>query len=122
MRSVLITGCTVAIATAIALPGSARATTPCGGFVSHGAPVHAKVIRGAPSCRTARRVLARDLSSTASCSGSACVRYRAGWACSSSLAAFPRMASCSRGRAVVAAYRPPTERHRRPRPILVSAN
>jgi len=102
MRSVLITAVAVAIATA--LPGSARATAPCGIFVSHGAPAHAKVIHGATSCRTARRVLARYLSSTAPCSGSACVRYRAGWACSSSYSAFPRIATCSRGRAVVAAY------------------
>lgn len=49
-------------------------------------------------------MLARYLSSTAPCSGSACVRYRAGWAFSSSYAAFPRIATCSRGRAVVAAY------------------
>jgi hypothetical protein len=104
MRSVLITACAFAIATAIAVPGSARATTPCGSFVRDGAPVHAKVIHGATSSRTARRVLTRYLSSRASCSGSACVRYRAGWVCSSSYAAFPRMATCSRGRAVVAAY------------------
>jgi len=104
MRSVLITAVAVAIATATALPGPARATAACGMFVSHGAPVHAKVIHGATSCRTARRVLARYLSSATPCSGSGCVRYQAGWACSSSYSAFPRIATCSRGRAVVAAY------------------
>ena len=63
MRSVLITAFAFAIATAIAIARSARAITPCGSFVSGGAPVHAKVIRGATPCRTARRVLGRYLSS-----------------------------------------------------------
>ena len=104
MPTALIAACALAIATAIALPASAHASTSCGTFTSHGAPVHAKVIHGATSCPTARHVLARYLASTTPCSGSACLRIRQGWACSSSYSAFPRIATCSRGRAVVAAY------------------
>jgi len=59
---------------------------------------------GATSRGTAPRVLARYPSSTAPCTDSACARYPADWACSSSYSALPRIATRSRGRAVAAAY------------------
>jgi len=59
---------------------------------------------GATSRRTTPRVLARYPSSTAPCTDSACARYPADWACSSSYSALPRIATRSRGRAVAAAY------------------
>jgi len=50
-------------------------------------------------------VLRRYLTSHAPCSGSACVRRHLGWTCAAAPpGAFPRLASCSRGRAVIAAY------------------
>ena len=104
MRSnpLLLAGLMLAIT--LAAPHPAGAATGCGTFKADGAPVHAKVIRGATTCATARAVLRRYLISNAPCSGSACVRFVRGWACTSSYSAFPRIATCSRGRAVVAAY------------------
>jgi hypothetical protein len=82
----------------------ADAAANCGTFPSDGAAVHAKVIRGRSACATARRVLRAYLGSSAPCSGSACVRSHFGWMCATAAwSAFPRLASCSRRRAVIAA-------------------
>jgi hypothetical protein len=98
-------GVAIAIATAVLTTSAADAAKACGTFPSDGAAVHAKVIRGSVDCPTARRILRRYLSSTAPCSGSACVRSERGWTCASaSTTAFPRLASCSKRRTVVAAY------------------
>ena len=98
-------GVAIALATAVLATPAADAAKGCGTFKSDGAAVHAKVIRGRVDCATARRALRRYLSSTAPCSGSACVRYDRGWTCASaSTTAFPRLASCSKRRTVVAAY------------------
>jgi hypothetical protein len=84
---------------------AADAAKACGRFKSDSAALHAKVIRGGVDCAIARRVLRRYLSSTGPCWGSACVRYDRGWTCASAGAtAFPRLASCSKRRTVVAAY------------------
>ena len=105
MRSnpLLLAGLMLAIT--LAAPHPAGAATGCGTFKADGAPVHAKVIRGATTCATARAVLRRYLISNAPCSGSACVRFARGWACATAAyGAFPRLASCSRSRTVIAAY------------------
>ena len=105
MRSLLIAAAGAAVLAAIALPAPTQAAKNCGVFTAHGALLHAKVTRGTAPCTTARRVLRRYLTSTASCSGSACVRFDAGWACSTAaVTAFPRLASCSRRGVVIAAY------------------
>lgn len=63
------------------------------------------MIGGGAACTTARRVLRTYLTSTAPCSGSACVQSHLGWLCASATVdARPRLASCSRERTVIAAY------------------
>jgi hypothetical protein len=105
MRTILLAAAFALLAATLALPMPADAAGGCGNFRSDGAAVHAKVIRGRATCTTARRVLRRYLSSTAPCSGSACVRYDAGWVCATATTtAFPRLASCRRGATVIAAY------------------
>ena len=95
---------TIAVIT-VAAATQAHATASCGMFSSDGAAVHANVTRGNASCATAHRVLRTYLGSTAPCSGSACVRSHLGWVCATAApSAFPRLASCSRGPAVIAAY------------------
>jgi hypothetical protein len=104
-------GVLVAVAVGVALafgalkaPAPAEAARGCGLITSDGAPVHVKAIRRA-SCRTARRVLGAYLNSHAPCSGSACTRRHFGWTCQAAPAyAFPRLASCRRGRGRLAAY------------------
>jgi hypothetical protein len=68
------------LAIMLAAPHPAGAATGCGTFNADGAPVHAKVIRGATTCARARAVLRRYLISNAPCSGSACVRFVRGCA------------------------------------------
>jgi hypothetical protein len=105
MRHLLVSVMTALVTAALAAPVGARATTNCGTFTSAGAAVYAKVTRGRTDCLTARRVLRRYLSSTAPCSGSACVRRHTGWVCATAtVTAFPRLASCSRSGRVIAAY------------------
>ena len=92
-------------AVAVTAGTDAQAAVSCGLFTSDGAAVHAKVVRGRAGCATARRVLRTYLGSSAPCSGSACVRSHFGWLCATAApSAFPRLTSCIRGRAVVAAY------------------
>ncbi len=82
----------------------AQATRNCSPITVDGAQVAIKAIRGA-TCATARRVLRAYLVSDAPCSGSSCTRSHAGWTCQASASyAAPRLASCSRPRAVIAAY------------------
>lgn len=95
----------VAIAVPIAAPSPAPAAQACATFAAGDAAVHTKVIRGRTTCTTARRVLHRYLTSRAACTGSACVRFVAGWTCATAAPdAFPRLASCVRRGAVIAAY------------------
>jgi len=104
MRLVVFLVTTALLSAAFAAPNDAQATSNCGTFNSAGAAVRA-MTRGHGPCSTARRILRRYLSSTARCSGSACVRRDFGWVCATASAtAFPRLASCSRGRSVIAAY------------------
>jgi hypothetical protein len=101
MRHIALAG---SIAALTAVAAQAHATANCGTFRSDGAAVHAKVTRGSASCKTAR-VLRSYFDSTAPCSGSACVRSHFGWTCATATpSAVPRLASCIRGRAVIAAY------------------
>ncbi len=90
------------------MAGGARphAARGCGyASLADGARVHVKVLRGATSCRSARRVLRRYLDSIGPCQGSSCVRPHGRWTCHlAPIAAFPRLASCTSGRARVAAY------------------
>lgn len=85
------------------LGASARSRLPplafkgCGSVKSHGTRVFVAVLRGKPTCRTARRVLSAYLNSHRACGGSACVRRHFGWTCASRSADFPRVASCQRG-------------------------
>jgi hypothetical protein len=52
----------------------------------------------------AKRVLHRYMNSTAACEGSACVRRHYGWTCASAKSyAWPRLASCTRGRSRIEA-------------------
>jgi hypothetical protein len=78
----------------------------CGVFVeSSRAQVGAVIRRGTPTCATTRRVLRWYLDSDTPSSGSARVRIHARWTCASAAAyAFPRLASCNRGRTIIAAY------------------
>lgn len=108
-RFAIALACAAAI-TAFAVLGAPAGARPdgrsCGLFSTRdGARVHAKVLRGTARCATAKRVLRLYLDSNAPCSGSACVRRHEGWKCASAAAyAFPRLASCTRGSARVAAY------------------
>lgn len=95
---------TILITAAAAAP--APAARSCGTFTDHdGARLHAKVIKGKTTCKTAKRILRRYLNSNAPCTGSGCARDITGWRCSTAAAyAFPRLASCARNRTTIAAY------------------
>ena len=105
MRSnpLLLAGLMLAIT--LAAPHPAGAATGCGTFNADGAPVHAKVIRGATTCARARAVLRRYLISNAPCSGSACVRFVRG--CASRhrrIRCLPAARELQPGTTVIAAY------------------
>jgi hypothetical protein len=90
---------------ALPSPPSAAGSRSCGLIRADGAPIAVEVIRGRTRCRTARRVLRAYLASDAPCQGSAWVRKHRGWTCATAAAlAFPRLASCTRRRARIAAY------------------
>src|SRR4051812_44064882 len=78
----------------------------CGLFTDRdGARIGVMVLRGSTPCSTAKRVLRWYFNSHAPCEGSACVREHGGWTCATAAAyASPRLASCTRGRARIAAY------------------
>ena len=78
----------------------------CQGYIyTDTAPAGVSIRRGTTSCRTAKRILRTYLTSDAHCEGSACVRRHHGWTCASAAwIARPRLASCSRGRRLIAAY------------------
>lgn len=100
---------TILIATALV---TAAAATPahagryCGTFTdSDGARIAVQVNRGTTSCKTAKRILRGYINSNAPCSGSGCARRITGWRCSAAMAsAFPRLVTCTRKRATIAAY------------------
>lgn len=98
----LVTGCLAVSTLFTASP--ALASKGCGSVKSHGTRVYVAVLRGRPTCRTARRVLSAYLNSHLPCGGSARVRRHFGWTCASRYADFPRVASCTRGKARVGAY------------------
>jgi hypothetical protein len=52
---------------------------------SDGARIGVLVLRGRPSCTTAKRVLRAYFRSHAPCGGSACVRRHFGWTCASAV-------------------------------------
>lgn len=85
---------------------AARASSRgCGNIRSAGAPVHVRVLRGSTSCPQARLVLREYLRSRRPCKGSSCLRIHRGYRCQTAPAfAFPRIASCVRGRSRIAAY------------------
>src|SRR4051794_11799615 len=98
-------------AVAVAASASPAAAHPaagrsCGPFTdTDGARIGVMVLRGSTPCPTARRMLRWYFNSHAPCEGSACVRKHAGWTCATAAAyAFPRLASCTRGKARIAAY------------------
>jgi hypothetical protein len=95
----------VALAVTSQGANAAVADRDCKTITTGGARVAVMVMRGEVSCRTARRVLRGYLASDAPCDGSGCVRMQYGWTCSTApVLAFPRLASCARMRARVAAY------------------
>ena len=95
-------------ASAAAGPAAAHpaASRSCGLFTDRdGARIGVMVLRGSTPCSTAKRVLRQYFSSHAPCEGSACVREHGGWTCATAAAyAVPRLASCTRGKARIAAY------------------
>src|SRR3954453_10881921 len=88
---------------AAAHPAAGRS---CGLFIDRdGARIGVMVLRGSTPCSTAKRTLRWYFNSHAPCEGSACVRERGGWTCATAAAyALPRLASCTRGKARIAAY------------------
>jgi hypothetical protein len=104
------TAITLACATALAVaaPASAHPTAgrSCGLFTDRdGARIGAVVLHGGTTCSTTKRVLRAYIDSNAPCDGSACVRRHFGWTCAAAAAyAFPRLASCTRRTARIAAY------------------
>ena len=97
-------------ATVLSLGGAGNATArassrDCGSIRSAGAPVHVRVLRGSTSCPRARLVLGEYLRSGRRCEGSSCLRVHRGYTCQTAPTfAFPRLASCVRGRSRIAAY------------------
>jgi hypothetical protein len=80
----------------------------CDGVIysPHGAPVQVTVHRGATRCATAKRILRTYLNSKPPCQGNGCVRTHSGWTCvAASAAQAPRVATCTRGRKLIRAYR-----------------
>src|SRR3954447_13307098 len=106
LRLALALDAAVALAGAAPAAGRPAAGRPCGLFTDRdGARIGVTVLRGSTPCSTAKRVLRQYLNSHAPCEGSACVREHGGWTCATAAAyASPRLASCTRGRARVAAY------------------
>jgi len=71
---------------------------------SGGIQIGVVVQRGAVKCATAKTVIRAYDRSTKPCGGSACVRKHHGFTCASAKPDdFPRLFSCSKGRALVAA-------------------
>jgi hypothetical protein len=90
---------------AVAQPAGASAGRSCGVAFNAVGPYGVAVQRGGVGCATARGVLRRYFGSHARCGGSSCVRRQRGWACQTAPAfAFPRLASCQRGRSLVRAF------------------
>jgi len=102
----------IAVLTVIALLAAASTADAralarnCNGYIlAPGDAAGVTIHRGAVPCRTAKRVLRTYLNSDARCEGSACVRKHSGWTCASACPAiYPKLASCNRGRTVIAAY------------------
>jgi|tagenome__1003787_1003787.scaffolds.fasta_scaffold19236735_1 hypothetical protein len=92
--------------------GLSRAHQPakvrsCASFRYDGQPVGVVIEKAKRTCATAKKVLRTYGRSEAACGGSACVRKQLGWTYESATAAdWPRLASCNRGKNVVAAYAP----------------
>ena len=97
--------CVSVVLAAMAQPAAALADRSCGvGFNAVG-PYGVAVQRGAVGCATARGVLRRYFGSHARCGGSSCLRRQRGWTCQTApVSAFPRLASCRRGRSLVQAF------------------
>ena len=98
----------LALAAGVAGSSAAHPAKPrvCGslGMKVDGVPTSVVVKRGATTCKTAKKVLRAYLRSSAPCGGSACVRKHHGFTCASAKPDdFPRLFSCSKGRALVAA-------------------
>lgn len=99
----VLAGCS--LAAVVRSPDAEAASRSCGVIRSHGAQVHVRIQRGAVPCRRARRVLRAYLNSDRPCAGSSCVRIHRGFTCQAApVFAFPRLASCWRGRQRIAAY------------------
>src|SRR5690348_911940 len=98
----------IAVAALSASPAGAHPAgrRSCGLFSDRdGARIGVMVLRGSTPCSTAKRTLRWYFNSPAPCDGSACVRVHGGWTCATAAAyAFPRLASCTRGKARIAAY------------------
>lgn len=108
MRSLLAAAIAAAclISPALADAQPQRRARDCNGTVySKTEPTNVRVARGSTSCSTAKRILKSYFKSTAECEGSSCVRKHSGWTCQTASAdAYPRVASCVRGRAVIEAW------------------
>jgi len=105
-RSALSTFAVLALlaVSVLSLPAPAQAARSCGIAYNDVGPYGVAVDRGRVSCSAARRVLRRYFSSRAACEGSSCVRRQRGWTCQTAAAfAYPRLASCQRGRLLVRA-------------------
>src|SRR4051812_43649266 len=95
---------------AVALPAPALADRSCGVVFNAVGPYGVAVQRGAVGCAPARRVLNWYFGSHGPCGGSSCLRRQRGWACQTAPAsAYPRLASCQRGRSLCGPSRSRTD-------------
>ena len=88
----------------LALPPTARADRYCGTIPNRGADVAVVVESGTVGCFTARKALRAYGRSRRPCQGAACRRRHYGWTCLNAIGDFPRLASCSLGQRLIAAY------------------
>jgi hypothetical protein len=110
MRSLRAAPCCVAAAACaltigLTAPSAHAANRHCGLVYGRIQPATVEVVRGTTGCHNARVVMRRYLRSKAPCSGSSCLQLVRGFDCQTTPAfAYPRLASCTRGRVWIAAY------------------